>query len=233
MNAAAASSKQQSLQECLKPKNKIPLHSPQGEQLTNAVMRYIIRDLRPISSVENEGFRELLKEFTLRFDITSKNYFRDTVLSHMYENVKAKVKFQLTNGVERHSITTDGWTSQSTVDYVTITVHFINPECQLLSYVLQTRPLGDQHTADNLAEMLKEAKVEWKLADVFGVTDNAKNITKPFQDILKWPHLGCIGHTLNLSVVKAFSLGSVSKLLVKCRKIVCYFKRSTTATRIL
>ena len=183
--------------------------------------------------MENEGFRELLKEFNPRFDIPSKTYFRNTVLSHMYENVKAKVKFQLTNGVERHSITTDGWTSQSSVDYVTVTVHFINPKFQLLSYVLQTRPLGDQHTADNLAELLKEAKMEWKLTDVFGVTNNAKNITKPFQDILKWPHLGCMGHTLNLSVVKAFSFGSVSKLLAKCKKIVGYFKRSTTAMRSL
>ena len=154
-------------------------------------------------------------------------------MPHLYENVRAKVKFQLTKGVERHAVTTDGWTSQSTIDYITLTVHFVTPDFKLETFVLQTRPLGQQHTADNLAEMLREAKAEWQLIDIFGVTDNAKNITKPFQDILQWPHLGCMGHKLNLSVVKCFSLPVVSKLLAKCRKFVGYFKRSTTAARCL
>ena len=96
-------------------------------------MNSIIRDLRPISCVENDGFHQLLNEFNPRFKVPTKNYFRDTVLAHKYENIKAKVKFDLSNGVERHAITTDGWTSQATVDFITITVHFIKPNFELQS----------------------------------------------------------------------------------------------------
>ncbi|KAI4791001.1 hypothetical protein KUCAC02_034269, partial [Chaenocephalus aceratus] len=63
------------------------------------------------------------------------------------------------------ALTTDGWTSRATESYLTVTAHYITPDCNwnMQSHVLQTRPLYEQHTSTNLAEVLKEVVSEWKL----------------------------------------------------------------------
>ena len=197
------------------------------------MLTYLIKDLKPITGVDSAGFRFLLEQFNPRFKLPTKNYFRDNLLPQVFEEVKAQIKIELGESIERYAITTDGWTSQDTVDYVTTTVHFVNSNYELKSFVLQTLPLGTQHTAENMANLMREIALDWSFRDVFAVTDNASNMVKCFQSILKWPHLGCIGHTLNLSVKKCFGVPAVSKILAKCRNVVTYFKQSTTAARNL
>jgi len=46
-------------------------------------------------------------------------------------------------------------------------------------------------------------------------------------------HLGCIGHTLQLSVNESFQLTSVAKLLGRIEKLVEHFKQSTKETYLL
>ena len=53
--------------------------------------------------------------------------------------------------------------------------HLINPVYELPSNALQTRPFGDQHTDENLAEMLREAKPEWKPTGAFGFTGDVRD----------------------------------------------------------
>ena len=214
-------------------KDPYPINSLKAQKLIDSTITYLVKDLRPITTVASENFKNFLREFDPRFELPSKTYFRDNVLIHKYQDVKGKVLQELQSGIERHAITTDAWTSQMTIDYVTVTCHAITPEFNMKSYVLQTRPLGEAHTADNLAKLLLNVQKDWGLKDPFGVTDNARNTVKPFQDILLWPHLGCLGHTLNLAVVKCFNIGVVSKLLAKLRRMVGYFKRSTSAARSL
>ena len=104
----------------------IALQSPEGQRLARVVLTYLIKDLKPITGVDSAGFRFLLEQFNPRFKVPTKNYFRDNLLPQVFEEVKAQVKLELGESIERHAITTDGWTSQDTVDYVTTTVHFVN-----------------------------------------------------------------------------------------------------------
>lgn len=55
------------------------------------------------------------------------------------------------------------------------------------------------------------------------IYDNASNIKKDIQDILKWNH----AHALNLIVMDGLTV--VDECLKKIRKLVVYFKRSTIA----
>lgn len=83
-----------------------------------------------------------------------------------------------------------------------------------MSVVLSTRELAVDHTAVNLSNALTEVMMEWDISEkvVGSSTDNAKNITSAMKtlDIFNMP---CIGHTLQLSVLKSFKLDLVSKML--------------------
>jgi len=52
------------------------------------------------------------------------------------------------------AVITDGWTSRSTLSYITITAHLVNQTFDFQNYTLQTRILRDSHTGLNLAQVL-------------------------------------------------------------------------------
>ena len=76
---------------------------------------------------------------------------------------------------------------------------------------------------------------KWGIKDqIYGATtDNAQNIKNAIVDIMELHHLGCIGHTLQLSVNKSFQLSPVARLLGRVKKLVEHFKRSTKETYLL
>ena len=59
-------------------------------------------------------------------------------------------------GKETHfaAITTDTWTSRVVKSFATYTVHFIDSEWSLQSYVLATRVMDGRHTGVNIAQHL-------------------------------------------------------------------------------
>ena len=85
------------------------------------------------------------------------------------------------------------------------------------------------HNAENLANEIEEVLNEWGIRErIYGATtDNAQNIRNAIVDIMELHHLGCIGHTLQLSINKSFRLTSVARLLGRVKKLVEHFKRST------
>ena len=86
---------------------------------------------------------------------------------------------------------------------------------QLKHYTRGTREVTSSHNTDNLAKELKNSIEQWKIDDkVFTITnDNASNITKAVVNELELPHLGCVGHNLQLSIEKALKLSTVVRIL--------------------
>jgi hypothetical protein len=140
------------------------------------------------------------------------------------------------------SLTTDGWTSKATQSYITITAHYIAQDWLLQSAVLQTRPLFESHTAENLSNVLNGAVQEWGLEKSFSISgdtakypiaitsDNAQNIVKGISLSQFKPHVRCFAHCLNLAAYKALDHPTVSRLL---GRVVTYFHQSSTATKVL
>ena len=60
-------------------------------------------------------------------------------------------------------------------------------------------------------------------------TDNCQNIVNAVTDHLQVLHLPCFGHTLQLSVQKAFNLNEIVVGLGKVHKLVGHFKKSSKA----
>lgn len=85
--------------------------------------------------------------------------------------------------------------------------------------LLETRQLTDRHSAENVANVLREILRERRIFDkaVTIVSDNASNMKKAVNEHLNKPHHPCVEHTLNLSVMDVLKNDDIRQLLEKCK----------------
>ena len=165
-----------------------PFYSVRATSITRSIARYIIQDLRPLSVVEESGFRDMIKTLDPRYTLPSRPYFSESVIPKMYEETASEVKSSLAEA-SVVALTTDGWTSRMTESYVTITSVHITPDWKLKNFDLQTRAMPHSHTGVNIAGVIREAIVEWGLpGNPPLVTDNAANMTVAAQHLQSKPH---------------------------------------------
>lgn len=110
----------------------------------------------------------------------------------------------------------------------------ILPDWNLKSHCIGCAPMYTNHTADDLNESLDDILQQWhmnpaKMAAI--TTDNASNNRKAFASRFLW--LPCFGHNLDLAVKKSLVLDQVSSALVKIRKMISAFNRSSKHKREL
>lgn len=207
--------------------SKLPAGSERAKKITNAVVYFICKDIRPYSIVENEGFRYMLNTLEPRYVIPTRRYITDTAVPKLYEEVKQEVVESLSKA-ERVALTCDVWTSRATESYVTITSHYISDQWKLVSHVLQTRVMYESHSGSNIADLLGNAVEEWNITekDPAIVTDNASNMVIAAR-LAGFVHIKCFAHTLNLASQRALKPPTVSRLLGRVRRITNFFRRST------
>ena len=98
------------------------------------------------------------------------------------------------------TLTTDLWTTHATQGYILLTSHYINDNWELRSQILATRNVTDRHTGENIAQATKCITEEFNIKEVSCIThDNAANMDLAMR-IHGSPHIGCAGHTLQLSI---------------------------------
>uniref|UniRef100_A0A8C2FJ66 HAT C-terminal dimerisation domain-containing protein n=1 Tax=Cyprinus carpio TaxID=7962 RepID=A0A8C2FJ66_CYPCA len=212
---------------------KLPPCSARAKSITNGIAVYMCKGIRPYSEVEKEGFCFLMNILEPRFDIPSRKYFAEKMIPALYDQTSAKVESAL-ESAERVGLTCDGWTSRATESYITVTVHFINEDWEIKSYVLQTRAMHETHTGTHIADVLKAAVGEWNLdaKKPVVVTDNASNM-RVAMDVTGYQHVRGFAHVLNLASQCVLKIAAVTKVLVKVRRISTFFHRSTTGAEAL
>ncbi|KAK7916754.1 hypothetical protein WMY93_012515 [Mugilogobius chulae] len=214
-------------------KTKYPASSPRAKKITSLLLAHICKDLRPYNVVENEGFRELLEECEPRYTVPTRHYITEIAMPRLYAEVKNNVVESIAYA-NRVAITCDAWTSRATQSYITVTCHYVSPDWEMVSHVLQTRAMFESHTGSNVADFLVCVMDEWGLKDKDPalVTDNAGNMAIA-AEIAKLLHIRCFAHTINLSAQRALKTPTVSRLLGRIRQIVTFFRKSTTASHVL
>lgn len=133
------------------------------------------------------------------------------------------------------SITTDIWTYDNNIAYLTVTCHFIFDD-RLYSPVLATREMHESHNGVNIANLLSDILNEWGIKDkiVSIVSDNGSNIKNAINVHLSKHRHPCVAHTLNLSINEAImSNKDFLDVLKKCRTLVGHFKHSVFASEKL
>jgi zinc finger BED domain-containing protein 1 (E3 SUMO-protein ligase ZBED1) len=212
-----------------------------GNKIDDLIVNFIIKDMRPLNSVNGTGFQSLVKFFEPGYKLPSRTHLKHQVIQK-YQRGKQILKERLTE-CEWLALTTDSWSNCNMESFITITAHFIDVDWKIKSCVLQTTNIGTTHTAENLANHLisiVEEDYEIPKEKICGVVhDNARNVMKMNEVLVEelecksWQSISCAAHSLQLVVKAGLQVDAIQELVSSVRKLVGHFKHSTTAVSAL
>lgn len=191
-------------------------------------------DMLPLSFVDGPGFHQFMAIVSPEYTIPSRPTVRNR-LEELYGSVKNKLMTAIKN-FHYVSLTTDAWSSRATTSYVTVTLHGINKNWNMVSYTLDTLEFEDRHTGPNLQKHLLQVSTEWNLGNkvVAVVHDNARNIVAAMEMTLELGEsVRCFCHSLQLAVNHSMKKQMIQDVLQKASNIVGHFKHSNVAAKVL
>lgn len=209
------------------------LSATRKEAITSQLTKFICKDMRPISIVEGEGFKDFLREIEPRYSIPSRTTVTKNIVK-LYDTTRENVRQILSD--KDIALTTDGWTSLATNAYVTVTAHLISETWELNDFVLQTKELRSSHTAENVAECISDTLRDFHIPreSVIAVTtDNALNYVNAVERHLGAVNIPCLAHTINLAVRKGLDVRAIDTTLSRLKKAAAHFGRSPTDSCLL
>ncbi|KAM0730279.1 E3 SUMO-protein ligase ZBED1 [Formica fusca] len=115
-----------------------------SNNITNAILYVLAIDNCPLSTVENEGFRTLMKMTAPRYKIPSRRIIA-RYMDDKYEYLHGMFKREITQ-VTALTLTCDIWSDISNRGYLGITVHYLHDN-KMNSGCLGVLPLEESHTA--------------------------------------------------------------------------------------
>ena len=128
------------------------------------------------------------------------------------------------NGAKYFAATTDLWTSCNNHPYLSFTVYFIDDDWLLQSFCLDTVPLFEDHTGQNIAEAIGDILENWGL--------NGSNFVAGMA-ILECTRISCIGHNLDVAINKSLNIALVQRAIKRCHTLIELFNRSWKKNRDL
>ena len=204
-----------------------PLTNKNSKEIDFLLLKALVKNYLPFQIVENSDFRQFVRKLNSSYTMPGRKTVSNDLLSQLYSVTKERVREQL-RPASSVRITTDCWRSLANENYISVTAHYLDNDCNLKSSLLDCFVYEQKHTAANLAEELKRITREWgvesKISGV--VTDNAANIVAAVR-LTGWKHIPCFAHTLNLIV--QYGLQNVKDVVTKVKTIVEFFKRSPQA----
>ena len=129
---------QATLLQVMSASQPLPTSCLRWNKLTDAVVYFICKDMQPLSTIDDVGFRHMAKAFEPRYTPSSRKTISAKHLPLLYESVKAKI-LALAHEAQSFAVTTDIWTSRANHAYIGITIHFFSSSFELHHYLLETR----------------------------------------------------------------------------------------------
>uniref|UniRef100_A0A803N135 BED-type domain-containing protein n=1 Tax=Chenopodium quinoa TaxID=63459 RepID=A0A803N135_CHEQI len=192
----------------------------------------------PLSMVEHFGFRKYSSTLQPGFKAPSRNTTKDIL--KRYEIEKENVIVMVRKAKSRIALTTDMWTSSNQKKgYMAVTAHFIDNFWKLQSRIIRFCHVPAPHTAEVLADALKECIHSWNLdLKLSAITVDNCTTNDAMMDILlgDFPygslilhghffHMRCCAHILNLIVQEGLSV-VVSDGILRIRDSVSFWTAS-------
>ncbi|XP_034530080.1 zinc finger BED domain-containing protein 4-like [Notolabrus celidotus] len=210
-------------------RRKLELYPAKDEELDEALVSMIVKDTQPFIVVDDVGFRTFVSKLDPNYILPTRQALK-AMVEAKYETAKEKAKAKVEKAAAV-SLTSDMWTSIHMDAYLAVTCHFVGENTRLDSVLLGVQAFPQSHTAENIACVKASMMEEWGISNKVTcmVTDGAPNMVACVKE-LKLRHHICIAHTLNLVGKKALDQHPVvSGIRAKARKLVGYFRSSTTA----
>ena len=156
----------------------LPKSSTRYKTITDAVCYFLTRDMQPYDTVNDAGFRHMLKILEPRYVPLDRKTIATNYMAKMYELEKQRIKTSLINA-SFFAITTDMWTSRTKHAYTGLTVHYLSADFKLCCHMLETKEFQVEHTGIQIASELRDILQCWDLPEdkiVTATTDNGTNI---------------------------------------------------------
>ncbi|XP_026188135.1 zinc finger BED domain-containing protein 4 [Mastacembelus armatus] len=121
---------------------KFDRHDPRQVLISEAIAKMIVRDLQPVSIVENQGFRELLQLLEPRYTPEPQHYIQTQLLPAYAYQAQLATRQALASA-HTLSLSLDLWrgVSGTTSGYLGVTCHFLTSDWQMRSALLACLPL--------------------------------------------------------------------------------------------
>ncbi|KAK0145490.1 Zinc finger BED domain-containing protein 1 [Merluccius polli] len=225
--STSATVTQSSIEDTLYNATIYPTGSRRQREITEAVTFMLAKDMCPISTVNNTGFKTLVKTMDKRYVLPSRKHFSRVALPALYDKCRAEVEKDISTA-EYFATTTDLWSSRTMEPYIPLTVHYINADFTMKTKCLQTAFFPVDHTGVNIADGLKDAMAAWDLKEenhVCITIDNASNV-KLAAELNGWIRLQCFGHRLHLAIENAMKDSRIDRAMGVCKKVVSTFSYS-------
>lgn len=220
----SASDGQKKLFDMLPFDNKKEKH----KELVRAVAKYITSGTVPIYTVDKPAFRNLLHQLEPRFTCPSRKYFTTKAIPEMYNDMKGNLVSDLKN-VKYYSCTMDGWSSIAGDPYLSLTIHYIDNNWQLVTKCLSTMYVPQSHTAETLFDFVIEGLRDYDLDKdnmAYMTTDSAANNVAACRR-LSIDRISCFGHILHNALTTAMNADEeIIQLMKAARRIVSVFSYS-------
>ncbi|XP_022078268.2 uncharacterized protein si:dkey-109j17.5 [Acanthochromis polyacanthus] len=136
---------------------KFDRHDPRQVLISEAIAKMIVRDLQPVSIVENQGFRELLQLLEPRYTPEPQHYIQSQLLPAYAYQAQLATRQALASA-HALSLSLDLWRglSGATSGYLGVTCHFLTSDWQMRSALLACLPLTGDNTGSRVLSDFEE-----------------------------------------------------------------------------
>ncbi|XP_034551721.1 zinc finger BED domain-containing protein 4 isoform X2 [Notolabrus celidotus] len=140
---------------------KFDRHDPRQVLISEAIAKMIVRDLQPVSIVENQGFRELLQLLEPRYTPEAQHYIQSQLLPAYAYQAQLATRQALASA---HALTLSldiwkGFTGAS-AGYLGVTCHFLTSDWQMRSALLACLPLTGGSSENRVLSEFDEGENE-------------------------------------------------------------------------
>lgn len=147
-----------SITSMLQGQSKLKDTDPLQRKFDDAVLDFIVEDLRPFNAVSGSGFKKLISVANPRLTVKDRRTYAkklpkrlEEVQQRVAENVAVNKGAMLSA-----SFTSDMWTSRANDSFLSLTVHYIDEQFLLRHFILNCEPFEGSHDADSIVKVLDE-----------------------------------------------------------------------------
>lgn len=131
------------------PRKRTRKIDPADEEMaTRAFIDWIAKRLRPLSVADDKELRVFLTLIqTMRglYELPSRRTITEKMQNHC-QFKRSLVKTQIAEDADFYSLTSDMWTSRATDSYISLTIHFVNSNFEMMTYTLDVMSFRGKHT---------------------------------------------------------------------------------------
>lgn len=134
-----------------------------AQKIHRKIGKMVALDCQPLSIVDDRGFKAVLNALEPRYNLPSRRYITENVLSRIQTGIMTQMRSQ-TSDVQWVSFTTDIWTTNvSNQSMISLTAHWLTRDFFRKSAVLNVKYFPESHTGENICTILDEMFDSWKI----------------------------------------------------------------------